>query len=279
MNSKWVTILVILAVGLAGCGPAGAAEFPPSPIGPQAWFDAPLPGSVFRPPNPCQIVAHGGSPSGIAVFELSINGEAASIPSPDKSNSLVTLTQDCNLSQPGDYQLLLRAQDNDGNWSGYAETNLTIATEETPAETSISTPTSTPTSSPTMGNTALFSRPTLSTNHFYYNDTTCGDTGVTFGIMLLNNAASHVYLFYKVENQANGETSAWNEGFPMNPLGGNNFQFVLQGNSIPGLIIPTGIMTPSINYVVHYQFVATDASEGIVGRSDVYVDLLLSYCP
>jgi hypothetical protein len=278
MKNKLVIYLVILAVGLTGCGPSTSAGTSPSEAGiPHAWFDSPLPGSIIFPPNPCQVLAHGASPNGIVLFELTINGEAASIPSPDPSASLVTLTRDCNLTQPGEYLLLLRVQDTKGTWSGYAETNLSIALEESPSATATTTRIE-PTATPTPGVTRLFSAPTLSMTHFYYGGSACGRTEVTFGIDLLNPAARHVYLFYRVENKDSGETGSWSEGAPMFPGGGNHFQLVLRGNDIPGLIIPSGSLVVPINYTVYYQFVATDASENIVGRSDVYMDLLLSYC-
>ncbi len=147
---------------------------------PRAWFDAPLPNTVFFPPSPCQIVAHGASPGGIATFELSINGAVtASIPSPDTQNSLVTLTQDCGLSEPGNYLLQLRAQDNDGNWSGFAQTNLVIASPEEPSTTPPATEPPapeipTPTLTPTIEPTGEVSIEGVSTNLVYLGSSDCG---------------------------------------------------------------------------------------------------------
>jgi hypothetical protein len=127
MTSKLFMVFLGLAIWVGGCtlpivedtGSAGQDAV-------KAWFDAPLPNSTFWPSSPCQIVAHGASSSGIAMFELSVNGAATSIPSPDAQGSLVTLTQDCGMSEPGKYLLQLRAQDNAGEWSAYAETSLII---------------------------------------------------------------------------------------------------------------------------------------------------------
>src|SRR5512146_794715 len=108
MKHKFFTGLLLLALSISGCNLSFANGASPSngTSAPRAWFDAPLPNTVVLPPSPCQIVAHGASPNGIALFELSINGSvSASIPSPDTKNSLVTLTRDCGLSQPGEYLL------------------------------------------------------------------------------------------------------------------------------------------------------------------------------
>lgn len=125
MNAnKWLLLFLLIVATIAGCSPTVSGDGLSS--APRAWFDAPLPGTVFFPPNPCLIVAHGASPNGIAVFELFVNGEAISIPSPDTASSLVTLNRDCAMNEPGTYALQLRAQDNQGNWSAYAETYFVI---------------------------------------------------------------------------------------------------------------------------------------------------------
>lgn len=137
-------LLALAMVAVSACTANSAAPSGGSSA-PRAWFDAPLPNTVFRspnatvafPPSPCYpIVAHGASPNGIAAFELTVNGAAASIPSPDTKSSLVALRRDyCELSQPGEYLFQLRAQDNAGNWSGYAETSLIVAEGGTPTPT------------------------------------------------------------------------------------------------------------------------------------------------
>lgn len=127
MNAKKLFLsIAILLIGLSGCSPSSGDTNSFGSDSPQVWFDAPEPGTVVYPPNPCAIIAHGASPNGIAVFELLINGQAASVPSPDTGASLVTLTRDCAVSEPGVYALQLRAQANDGNWSGYTETYFVI---------------------------------------------------------------------------------------------------------------------------------------------------------
>jgi hypothetical protein len=124
------TCLLLISVLLAGCGPFSAGEVNDAQ-GARAWFDAPLPNTVILPPNPCQLVAHAASPLGIVLFELSINDNAPiQINSPDTESSLVTLSQDCGVSAPGTYELRLRAEDNAGAWSNFAETTVIIAGDE-----------------------------------------------------------------------------------------------------------------------------------------------------
>lgn len=39
---------------------------------PQAWFDMPLPDTVFYPPNPCHLIAHGASASRMPSMSASV---------------------------------------------------------------------------------------------------------------------------------------------------------------------------------------------------------------
>src|SRR5512134_3759677 len=97
MSRKLLTITICLL--LAACNLPGQQATTSSP---QAWFDMPLPDTVIYPPNPCQVVAHGASPAGIASFEIFINGEFAfADPSPDTKQTLATLHTACPPLLPG----------------------------------------------------------------------------------------------------------------------------------------------------------------------------------
>ena len=96
-----------------------------------AWFDAPLPGSVHYPPNPCNIVMHGASPNGVSLFELNISDrEKQSLSVINTTETLSLMTMDCGINTPGNYELKLRIQDTQGNWSNYASTSLMISNED-----------------------------------------------------------------------------------------------------------------------------------------------------
>jgi hypothetical protein len=198
MKIKFMLLLVwVLALLLSACNyPAASPASSRKTV--RAWFDAPLPGTVFAPPNPCNIVAHGASPNGIVLFELSINGSSSSIPSPDTNASLVTLSQDCGLSEPGDYLLEMRVQDNAGNWSNTAQTDLTIASDElsdSPPE-EIEEETATPESTPSS--TAAISIESVSTNTVYIGASSCGTREVIFRVLAAHpESIKVIVLFYR----------------------------------------------------------------------------------
>jgi hypothetical protein len=286
MNHKLTSGFLILAVLLSGCSLPAVNNPASSPADtPRAWFDAPLPGSSFWPPNPCMIVAHASSPNGIALFELLVNGAlVASIPSPDTTSQLVTLSRDCGLSELGEYRLQLRARDNAGVWSGFAETSLVLAESEEPAATLPPTdPTATQQSAPPATPTSttepslLFSSPQLSTTQFYYQGRGCGAKQVTIGVSVQSGSPASVFLFHRLKNKANDETGPWSQGAAMLP-GGGAYSHTLQGDDIPGTLVPTGMVSFPVNYTVQYQFVGLDSGGNVIGKSVIHADLTLSYC-
>jgi hypothetical protein len=178
-----------------------------------AWFDAPY-ATVFYPPNPfCQIVAHGASPAGIAEFELSVNGETSLVTAARSGGShvaslkrdqagaegtLATLTRDCGVTDPGVYRLRIRAHDNAGAWSNYAETHFIIAgvIYFTPAGRTAATPTFTPAPALTGG----ASIESISDDAIYAGD----DSGPTVTIVAghITRTDQVVVLFFRYERRS-----------------------------------------------------------------------------
>lgn len=275
MKHKFLPCLLFLAILISGCSlPLAGDDSSESLSSPRAWFDAPLLGTVFYPPNPCQIVAHGASPNGIALFELSINGAARSIPSPDTQGSLVTLTQDCGLTEPGDYLLLLRARDNDGNWSGIAETTLTIAGRETPtvappSEGTTATVSPTVTTTPIAAMTGGASIESLSTKLVYLGQTNCGPNEVT----ITTRAAAPkgikvVVLFYRFQTGGSSEF----QSVSMNSIGGDLYQRTLNPTSLLGGSIPFD------QAVLEYQVVIQQNDGDISLRTPLMFDITVRAC-
>lgn len=123
MSRKLITITMCIL--LAACNMPGQT---PSTEKPQAWFDMPLPDTVFYPPNPCQIIVHGASSSGIATFEISTNGVVASTnPMPDSKEDLATLKTACPTLVPGKNIIEVRVKDNSGLWSDPTQTIVFLA--------------------------------------------------------------------------------------------------------------------------------------------------------
>lgn len=271
ITKRFFLALIVLMTGLGGCSPSSADTETFGSNAPRAWFDAPLPGTVFWPPNPCSIVAHGASPNGIAVFELLINGNAVSVPSPDTSASLVTLTRDCAVSEPGVYALQLRAQDNSGEWSGYAETYFTIpgADGETAPPQPVDpvlTLTPRPTLTPAPSVQDELTVTDVSTWVVYVGDSSCGpmETVVTARATASKGIAA-VTLFYQF-----GGSEFQSVG--MSPIGNDLYRGTI---SMPALF---GGSIPFDTAIIGYQVVVQQSDGDTSLRTPVNPDIEARAC-
>jgi hypothetical protein len=271
MNAKNIFLgAIILAMGLSGCGPSADNDESFGSNAPRAWFDAPLPETVY-PPNPCQIVAHGASPNGIAVFELYINGTAVSVPSPDTQASLVTLNRDCALTEPGRYVLYLRAQDNSGAWSGYAETSLIIATGNEPLASpppaeAVATVTLQPTLTPVIGPADELSITSVSTYVVYVGSSSCGplETSIT-ARAVASKGITAVVLFFRFPSTDFQSVS-------MSPLGNDLYQGTINMASLFGNSIPFD------QSILEYQVVVQQSDGDTSLRTPLFSDIAAQAC-
>ena len=275
-NLLFITLSLMISLVSACTSPTNIQDEQTTSV--RAWFDAPLPNSIYVPLNPCQIVAHGASPNGIASFELSINGAVSNVPSPDTQNSLVTLTQDCGLSEPGEYLLQLRAQDNDGHWSGYAETSLTIAGDATqtpspaPEETVtiIPTLTLTPTLTATAEPSEGVSIEEVSTNLVYIGQASCGTQEVTITARAVaSNEIDVVVLFYRFQT---GNSSSEFQSLSMNSIGDDLYQRILTPTSLLGGSVPFDQAT------LQYQIIIQQDNGDTSLRTPVLSDITVQAC-
>lgn len=281
MKTKITPIFILSAMLLlAACGPAAGSGIEGAAFV-RAWLDAPLPGTVFAPPNPCTLVAHGASPHGIALFEISVNGAVrANIPSPNATDSLVTLPSDCGVSAPGEYLLEVRARDNAGQWSGIARTNIIIgepdsfdplpdAVEERPTFTPEPLPTTTSAPTPTLGPEAFINIETISTNTVYTGGTSCGPREVTFtGRASSPQGIKVVVLFYRF---VAGNASDW-LSVSMNPQGGGLYS---QTVNVGGIF---GNSPPFDQGVMQYQAVLQTDSGETSTRTPVFANISVLAC-
>lgn len=270
---KLKLLIILVLAGLVVSCNAPVAQAPTGGEsgggGVRAWFDGPLPGTVYISPNPiCQIVAHGASPNGIALFELSVNGAvSASIPSPDANSSLVTLTRDCGLTEPGRYDLQVRVKDNAGQWSGFAQTSLIIAEAGTVTPTGIvevPTAITTPTLVPATGGVSV---ERVSTDTVYLGESSCGPLQVSvLARATAPKGIQVVVLFYRFQNGPKGF-----ESVAMNPQGGDLFQ---------GTVNPTSALggVPFEQSTLQYQVVVQQRDGDTSIRTPVIADVLVKAC-
>ena len=95
--------------------------------GTRSWIDAPLNGSNL-PLAAVEVVSHSTNPSGISRVELSVDGEVVgTADNSDTSQSLLVARMEWKPSAPGNYTIMVRAQDTSGSWGSYAKSVVTIA--------------------------------------------------------------------------------------------------------------------------------------------------------
>jgi hypothetical protein len=262
MKGKAFVATLIGVLLLSACSPTDKKSSEPAGSATaRAWFDSPLPGSQATLPDPeCPIVAHGASPEGISTFELTINTVATEIPNPDSKNTLATLRQPCGLTDPGEYALKLRVQDNLGNWSDYAETSLVIL------ETAGTTATNGGTGTGADGGVRVES---LSADHIYAGASDCGPTEVN---ILAHASAPQgievVVLFFRFEPGS----SAGYQNVVMQPVGGDLYAATLNMRAILRRSVPFDVAK------LNYQIVVQQKDGDTSIRTPVLTDVEVEAC-
>jgi hypothetical protein len=141
---RWIFI-AILILGLTAC--EGSPDVPDVSIGSQSqtWIDAPLPNSTI-PEMPNKLMFHGASPSGIAEFEVLINGELITKVLLTSSNINETLYFGEYLwkpDAPGTYLIEVKAIGNEEE-SSFDRVSVTVRGVEEVEEIPEIAPTATP---------------------------------------------------------------------------------------------------------------------------------------
>jgi hypothetical protein len=274
---------LLLCLFLAACNMPGQQ----TASAPQAWFDMPLPNTVFWPPNPCHMIAHGASPNGIAAFEISLNGTVASThPASDSKATLATINTSCPTLVPGKNIIEVRVRDNAGQWSDSTQTIVFLAqtdsvtatppprTTETPVSTFTAIPTLTathpPTSTSTPPLTGSVTIERVSTNLVYLGGSTCGTNEVTIlARAVAPNGITVVVLFYRFQT---GGSSTEFQSMGMNPIGGDLYEQTLNPTSLLGGAIPFDQAT------LQYQIVVQQNDGDTSLRTPVLADIAVQAC-
>jgi hypothetical protein len=133
------------------------------------------------------------------------------------------------------------------------------------------TPTPTLTATATVTGTAakLSFTPQISTSTFY--DGTCGPDQVIIQVQVPGDNVHSVVIFTNLKDQAGGGSTGWDEGSSMNPAGGGWYSRTVSSRSVAEA-------NRFKNAWLLYQFVASDSSNQIIGRSQVYSDITLAAC-
>lgn len=285
IKQKKFLIFLILFL-LSGCAQAAAqpaALLPNTRL--QAWVDKPLDRTTLTFPVDYELVCHGADPSGVKALQFSANETILAVQiNPDVTNTLFHTTTGWQPGAPGEYTIACRAQNDSGQWSADAIARVkveaatpTITPTITPTVTPTITPTVTPTITPTPpDSSAITFTSRVSTARFQYQrDCVPSPAEVTITATLSNTiGVKYVFLFFRLESAALGATTAWNSGLMMTQLRDGSFTRTVSWRDT--LAVLPAISGSSATFV--YQFVAVDASNNTLARSQRFYDVMLSPC-
>jgi hypothetical protein len=149
----------------------------------------------------------------------------------------------------------------------------TSTATETPTPTSTATPTGTPT--PTATPVPFGFTEAESTTQVFYSGLGCtaGADEVTIAVgVTQRDPVKQVAIFIRLFEPASGVKTAWNSGYLMEAREDGTFRRRLRWQDVPGNAYFESA-------VLQYQFVAVDRQGGILGRSEVFGDIVLNACP
>jgi hypothetical protein len=270
--------LLFLSLLLVGC------NLPQDLTAPQAWIDAPLDGSTL-PLAPYNIVFHAFAQGNPAAVELTINGQQVSLDPVSFDQPLVTIHYQWSPMQPGSYIITAHTQDRKGVWSSAHTHTVMIGSASptsTPALTLTPTPSLTLTPTPTLTSTATFTvTATPTAAELVFINTTqpnrvyrgsCLPNQLTFEVTTNpTNEINGMVVFTRLQDTNSSKNSGWDTGTVLNP----------QGNGVFRRSINTSLLNGVGQFKsaqLSYQFVATTVDNTILGRSQVYSDVLVTQC-
>ncbi len=155
--------------------------------------------------------------------------------------------------------------------TGTASPTSTATATATPTSTATPTGTPTPTATPVPFG---FTQPESTTKLFYSGlGCSAGADEVTLNVgVTQREPVKQVAVFIRLYEPQSGVKTAWNSGYLMEPREDGTFRRRLRWQDVPGSAIFESAL-------LQYQFVAVDHQGGILGRSEVYGDIILSACP
>lgn len=268
--------LLFVCFLMVGC------NLPQNLTAPQAWIDAPLDGSTL-PLAPYDIVFHAFAQGNPAAVELTINGQQVSLDPISFDQPLVTVHYQWSPMQPGSYIITARAQDQKGVWSSAHTHTVSIGSASPTSTTTLTlTPTPSLTLTPTPTSTATFTLTATPTaaELVFMNATqpkkvhrgSCLPNQLTFEVTTKpTDGINGMLVFTRLQDTNSSNNSGWDTGMALNP----------QGNGVFRRSINTSLLNGVGQFKsaqLSYQFVAMAVDNTILGRSQVYSDVLITQC-
>jgi hypothetical protein len=126
MKSLNLLTTLVFVFSVAACNTINS-QSPAVQTSPHSWIDAPLDGTTYLLNPSIQVTSHSSDPQHIVQVELSLNGQVVqTTPSTDTLQTLVLTKQMWAPPGPGNYTLMVRAQNSGGIWGDYAVAVITI---------------------------------------------------------------------------------------------------------------------------------------------------------
>lgn len=269
--------IVLIACTIPGMRIGAGAEI-------NVGIDSPRSGDTL-PMGPVRIVFSASSSAGISLVELSVNYTVVMQVTNEDGRSISVSEYTWTPEAPGEYAIRVRAQDNEGNWSGYTETRITIqAGASVPTATQPAAPTATQTGAPVVNPTATSAPPPAQTLFrifdvktnvfsFYYGDDDCGPNSITITAKVnFPNQVQGLVIFTRFADQESFDTTNWDSGRSMSKVSDDTYRITLDADDLP-------------NYneyefaTLFYQIVATSVSDGELGRTIIFENAHLEICP
>jgi hypothetical protein len=290
--SFFITVL-FLASFLAGCGGVtvslGGSQATNSQTYPlKAVIDSPASGSNLAM-GAVDIAYHASAQDGVAVVELSVNGQVVSnLVTPDSKQPLVALKYTWQPTASGTHIFRVRAQSSKGDWSPFAETMVTIQGEvqqqqqqqqqqiESPTNTPEPTHTPEPTNTPEPTSTPegiQIDNIQKTANKFYWSAGSCGPVKLTFQVHVNQpKDVFQVLVFNRMWDREGAGSGGWDGGYAMKPIGDGEYSFTYTSTNTKN---PKGFDRAEF----HYQFKVVGKGSAILYSSDVFKDIQFDHCP
>lgn len=246
----------------------------------KAGINAPAANTVL-PDGPTEIAYYATSVDGVAMVELSVNGEILSaVPSPDPSQQVVALKYSWTPVVSGSHTIRVRAMDSQGNWSDFAAVTVNVEAAQQaqannpPAQPEQPKATDTPSATATPKEMTIYN-----VKHdkdiFYYGGGTCGPREITIEADITHpDDAYAAVIFFRFWDKEGEGLSSWSSGNAMARKSDEHFSITLASNEIQNY----GVFDFAVMY---YQIKVQSAppNASILAGTEVIKKVELRRCP